>query len=166
MGQFSWFTNEGERILDNRNLLRPIVMVGQMPDGSIVRFTEDDSYDGYGNFGGKDYYELMAEMNGFTADDFNGDKEKLRRKGIELAFDGDPCGENAPHKYPSLSTRGDWYDGKSPKCDPDQGWGVRREDIEAGLFDLCESDLSKDWDDDEWPDDLDDGFEPSEQNEW
>ena len=26
----------------------------------------EDNYDGYGVFGGKDFYELMAEMNGFT----------------------------------------------------------------------------------------------------
>ncbi len=147
MGQFSWFTNDGVRILDDRRLLKPIVMVGKMPDGSIVRFTEDDSYEGYGVFGGKDYYEFMAEMNGFTADDFGGDKEKLRRKGIRLAFEGDPCGEKSPYIYPSLSLDGRWYGGVSPKTDPEQGWGVTKEDVESGLYELDDCDVDNYWND-------------------
>lgn len=147
MGQFSWFTNDGVRILDNRQLKRPVYMVGEMPDGTILTFEEKYEYEGYGEFGGKDYYEFMAEMNGFTADDFSGDRDKLRRKGIELAFEGDPCGKNAQHKYPSLSLDGKWYGGVSPEPDPDQGWGVTRKDVEDGLYDLdyCETDDY--WDD-------------------
>ena len=148
MGQFSWYTNDGVRLLDNRPLLNPVYMTGKMPDGTIVTFKEEVEYDGYGHFGGKDYYELMAEMNGFTADDFGGDRDQLRRQGIDLAFDGDPCGENAPHLYPSLSLDGRWYDGVSPKSDPEQGWGVVRADLEGGLYDLYDCEF--DDDDNEW----------------
>lgn len=140
MGQFSWYTNDGVRLLDDRPLLKPVYMTGEMPDGAIVTYKEERLYDGYGDFGGKDYFEFMAEMNGFTADDFGGDKNLLRSKGIELAFDGDSHGENAPHKYPSLSLDGKWYGGVSPKGDREQGWGVLPEDVEAGLYDLVPSD--------------------------
>tara|TARA_R100001594_G_scaffold141400_1_gene187359 strand:+ start:206 stop:463 length:258 start_codon:yes stop_codon:yes gene_type:complete len=40
----------------------------------------EDNYGGYGVFGGKDYYELLAEMNGLP-----GEGEELRLAGIELA---------------------------------------------------------------------------------
>ena len=146
MGQFSWFTNDGVRILDNRRLEKPVYMTGEMPDGTMLTFEEKHEYEGYGEFGGKDYYEFMAEMNGFTADDFNGDREKLRRKGIRLAFEKDPCGKNAPHKYPSLSLDGKWYGGVSPEPDPDQGWGVTKKDIEDGLYDLDYCDTDDYWD--------------------
>ena len=38
---------------------------------------KETRYDGYGNFGGQDYYDLVATMNGYDAD---------RQKGIDLAF--------------------------------------------------------------------------------
>jgi hypothetical protein len=44
------------------------------PDGRV--FTEKD-YEGYGVFGGKDFYELLAELNGLPSD---------RSAGIDLAF--------------------------------------------------------------------------------
>jgi len=44
------------------------------PDGRI--FTEKN-YDGYGEFGGKDFYELLAELNGLVSD---------RSAGIDLCF--------------------------------------------------------------------------------
>ena len=147
MGQFSWYTNDGVRLLDNRRLLKPVFMTGEMPDGRIVTFREDYGYEGYGEFGGKDYYEFMAEMNGFTADDFNGDKKKLRHKGIELAFKGDPCGMGSPYKYPSLSLDGKWYGGVSPKTDPEQGWGVTKKDVDSGLYELDYCDADEYWDD-------------------
>ena len=159
MGQFSWYTNDGVRILDNRQLKRPVYMVGKMPDSRILTFTEEYEYEGYGVFGGKDYFVFMAEMNGFTADDFGGNIDKLRSKGISLAFEGDPHGENAQHLYPSLSLDGRWYGGVSPKSDPDQGWGVTRKDVEDGLYDLDISDVEGFWDDDEdLEDDVDDIF--------
>ena len=147
MGQFSWYTNDGVRILDNRQLKRPVYMVGKMPDGRILTFTEEYGYEGYGVFGGKDYYVFLAEMNGFTEQDFNGDTEQLRHKGIELAFAQDSSGEHSDCKYPSLSLDGSWYGGVSPKTDSNQGWGVTRKDVEDGLYDLDMSDVEDYWED-------------------
>jgi hypothetical protein len=52
------------------------------PDGQV--FTEDD-YEGYGIFGGRDFYELIAELNGLA-----GDREAC----INLVFNGNPTGDN------------------------------------------------------------------------
>ena len=40
---------------------------------------EESNYDGYGEFGGKDFYELLSEMNGQGSD---------RDIGIDLFFEG------------------------------------------------------------------------------
>lgn len=82
----------------------------------------EECYEGYGVFGGKDYYELLAEMNGVTLDDCGGDKEKLRQKGIDMAFDGHPHGDNPNVKHPSLTEQGWYCDGMAPESDPDQGF--------------------------------------------
>jgi hypothetical protein len=51
-------------------------------------------YDGYGEFGGKDYYELLAELNGAGQD---------REMGITIAFKDNPSGDNTPNViYPKL----------------------------------------------------------------
>jgi hypothetical protein len=50
-----------------------------MLDNKGNRWREPD-YDGYGVFDGKDFYELLAEMNGKTT----------RDEGITLAFSGEP----------------------------------------------------------------------------
>jgi hypothetical protein len=61
------------------------------PDGRV--FTETD-YEGYGEFGGKDFFELLAEINGFESD---------RNTGIDLAFRENPSGDNNKGvKYPKL----------------------------------------------------------------
>lgn len=116
MGQFSWFTNDThERIVNGR----PMHIV--MTDDKGNHWVEE-CYEGYGEFGGKDFYELLAEMNGYCVEDFGGDKDKLRSKGIELAFDDNPCGINPKIKYPSLTTRGWYCNGEAPEPDPDQGF--------------------------------------------
>jgi hypothetical protein len=42
---------------------------------------KESNYEGYGVFGGKDYYELLAEMNGIGSD---------RGDGISLSYSGEP----------------------------------------------------------------------------
>jgi hypothetical protein len=54
------------------------------PDGRV--FTEPD-YEGYGEFGGKDFHELLAELNGLAPD---------RSLGIDLTFKNNPNGDNTP----------------------------------------------------------------------
>jgi hypothetical protein len=73
----------------------------------------EDQYEGYGDFGGKDYYELLSEMNG---------GESCRDEGITLAFS-----EKDGIKFPALvenlpfdfETHDFTY---GPETDPNQSW--------------------------------------------
>lgn len=125
MGCFSWFTQDKshKRIVIG-NIKKPIYMIGEV-NGQRITHTEENHYDGYGVFGGKDYYEFMAEMNGKTIADFDGDRDKLRYAGIEMAFDGDRFGESKKWKHPTLTlVEGDYHDGDAPESDPDQGFPI------------------------------------------
>lgn len=117
-------------------LKKTVFMVGQMPDGTIKRYAETKVYNGYGDFGGKDYYVFLAEINGLTLEQFDGDENKMRDAGIELAFKDDTHGVKSDCKYPSLCTDGNWYGGVSPETDPDQGWFTTEDDRTSGLYDL------------------------------
>jgi hypothetical protein len=116
MGQFSWFTQDtNHRIVNNE----PFKVV--MCDNKGNKYVEH-CYEGYGEFGGKDYYELLAEMNGITLADVGGDKNKLRTKGIQLAFDGHTAGDNPNVLHPSLTESGKYMGGIAPEIDPNQGF--------------------------------------------
>jgi hypothetical protein len=123
MGFFSWKTQDTDVSIANQHSTRDTFRVQMMDDKGNV-WTEDD-YDGYGNFGGKDYYELLAEMNGFVsveaADNYT---EDMRMKGIELAFHGHPNGDNPEVKFPNLveMANGWQYDPKGPEGCADQGF--------------------------------------------
>ena len=65
MGFFSFKTQDTDRSISNVYSGRPTFRV-HMIDNEENVWTEDN-YDGYGVFGGKDFYELVAEMNCFTA---------------------------------------------------------------------------------------------------
>lgn len=125
MGCFSWFTQDKSHKRIVIGIIKePIYMIGEV-NGQRITHTEENHYDGYGVFGGKDYYELMAEMNGKTLADFDGDHDKLRHAGIEMAFDGDPLGYSAKWKHPTLTlVEGDYHDGYAPESDPDQGFPI------------------------------------------
>lgn len=65
MGQFSWkLQDTGERIVNGR----PMHVV--MCDDKGNKYVEE-CYEGYGVFGGKDFYELLAEMNGYKISEIN-----------------------------------------------------------------------------------------------
>jgi hypothetical protein len=81
MGFFSWKTNNtGESIPNMYSGLNPFPVVMQDDKGN---FWSEDCYEGYGVFGGKDYYELLAEMNGFV--ECEDSPKDLRSIGIDLA---------------------------------------------------------------------------------
>lgn len=85
MGFFSWNTCDTGDSISNNCSIRPTFTVHMItPDGRV--FTEKD-YDGYGIFGGKDFYELLAELNGLPSD---------RSAGIDLSFKDNPNGDNTP----------------------------------------------------------------------
>lgn len=124
MGCFSWFTQDKshKRIVIGEKLNSPIYMMGKV-DGVLCTYTQDQPYGGYGVFGGKDFYALMAEMNGKTLADFDGDEDKLRQAGIDMAFDDDPMGMSTKWLHPTLTmVEGNYHNGVSPDIDPDQGF--------------------------------------------
>jgi len=92
MGFFSWNTCDTGESIANAYSNRPTHTVHMItPDGRV--FTEED-YQGYGEFGGKDFYELLAELNGKGSD---------RSEGIRISFDGNPSGDDTPGViYPKL----------------------------------------------------------------
>lgn len=114
MGQFSWRTQDtDERIVAGEK--KPIYMTDNR--GNTWR---EDCYKGYGVFGGKDFYELLAEMNG---------KDSNRMTGIDLAFGMQPDGhceypnaDNPNIIYPSLATEPRYFGGRQPEVDTRQGF--------------------------------------------
>lgn len=109
MGCFSWFTQDtNKRIV----IGEPATII--MSDDKGNHYVEN-CYEGYGEFGGKDYYELLAEMNGLGSN---------RSKGIELAFNGSPEGVNPNCKHPSLTQNGVYMNGVAPVSDPNQGFSI------------------------------------------
>lgn len=97
MGFFSWKTSDTERSIPNAYSNKPTFTVHMITEDGQV-FTETN-YEGYGEFGGKDFYELVAELNGIT----KGTTDKKRLKGIDICFKDNPSGEyNGSFKYPKL----------------------------------------------------------------
>jgi hypothetical protein len=92
MGFFSWNTCDTGESIANTYSTRPTFPVHMItPDGRV--FTEEN-YEGYGEFGGKDFHELLAELNGLESD---------RDAGIDLTFKNNPSGDNTPGViYPKL----------------------------------------------------------------
>lgn len=123
MGCFSWFTQDkSHKRIRIGKPTKPIYMIGKI-NGVTFTYTQTEPYGGYGVFGGKDYYEFMAEMNGKTLADFDGNANKLRDAGIDMAFDGDKRGYSVKWQHPTLTmVEGDYHNGNAPKVDPDQGF--------------------------------------------
>ena len=124
MGFFSWHTQDTDRSIANRYSVRATFPVDMVDDKGNVWHEPD--YDGYGNFGGKDYYELLAEMNGLESD---------RIVGITHAFSGKDV------KFPNLveDATGWVYDPKGPESCSYQGFFYGR--------DTDEDDHDDDWKD-------------------
>lgn len=135
MGQFSFITQDTQR---------PILIAGSMSvnpanQAFTVYMSDDkgnswreDAYEGYGEFGGKDFYVLLAEMNSKGPD---------RDAGIDLAFSG-----KEGVLFPSLSESPKYFGGKAPESDPNQGWGNLDE---ADYDDEDEPEPDDDWDDED-----------------
>ena len=101
MGMFSWKTNDTRRSIKSVISEKPTFRV-YMVDHLGNQWVEDN-YEGYGVFGGKDFYELLAEMNGLRpTDSLKPDStnkhgwedldytDKMRLLGIELEASGKP----------------------------------------------------------------------------
>lgn len=77
MGFFSWYTQDTNKSISNKYSNRPTFTVYMVNPLNLDEYYREDNYEGYGVFGGKDYYELLAEINNRGSD---------RNKGINLAF--------------------------------------------------------------------------------
>ena len=89
MGFFSWKTQDTDKSIASRYSIRSAFKVDMLDNKGNV-WTEHE-YEGYGVFGSKDYYELLAEINGFVSEcgyEIGTDKytNEARLFGINLAF--------------------------------------------------------------------------------
>ena len=141
MGFFSWNTQDTDKSIANQYSNRKTFRV-QMLDNKDNVWTEDD-YEGYGRFGGKDYYELLAEMNGFTSDK-TGDEytDEARGFGIDIAFKDNGSG---------VATEGVYYPNLIEKAD---GWvyemgGPDSCDCQGYFYDETDYDDEDEYSDDE-----------------
>ena len=152
-GQFSWMTQDtGQQIGSQDENKIPVYMF----DDKGKYYYEND-YDGYGEFGGKDYYDLVAEMNGYTADDaekFGGTFGELRGIGIKLAFGELEPKNGGPVLFPALVTKPDKFNYQShnfaveAETDPNQSWYEPEED-EENDYDSYFGDMDREEDDEE-----------------
>lgn len=136
MGFFSWKTQDTDRSIANAHSNRATFKV-QMLDNNGNVWTEE-KYNGYGEFGGKDFYELLAEMNGFISelykkgtDDYT---DEARGFGINLAFSkGNATGVGTEGVYyPNLieEAKGWVYDMSGPDMCENQGYFFSEEEEE------------------------------------
>jgi len=131
-GQFSWMAQDtGEQIGSERENRITVYMYDN--EGNQYK---EAKYDGYGEFGGMDYYELLARMNGYTEEDLEAVKgpfKELRQLGIDVAFDKLPTKDKGRKVlFPALVTdpRYNWKKHdftQEAESDPDQSWYVEPE---------------------------------------
>ena len=117
-GQFSWMTQDtGQQIGSQEENMIPVYMFDDKG-----KYYYESNYDGYGEFGGVDYYELLDKMNGGDGD---------RSRGINLAFEKIKTDNEI--LYPALVTKPN-FNWKShdftqqPKNDPNQSWYMEPEE--------------------------------------
>lgn len=110
MGQFSWYAqDDGAPIYSTDGYQRTVWMI----DNAGNKWREDNC-EGYGEFGGKDFFELVAEMNPQIPHDGS---SELRAHGIDIYYGDEPfLSPNLYHRE-----RSGWVN-----CAPDehggQGW--------------------------------------------
>lgn len=117
MGFFSWITSDTHKGVRNRYSEEGALPVYvYCPDGTKIF---EPNYEGYGVFGGRDIYALVAEWN--APELCCGDDEKDREIGIDLAcYDSD----NWKLKYPiKIAESSDFTYEELEPCigDPNQG---------------------------------------------
>lgn len=117
MGCFSWIAQDTSK---------PIYMTGYQKPGYAQRtyymwdnkgnFWKEPEYEGYGIFGVKDYYILLAEMNNIY--DENVSDEEKRNDGINIEFSPNHDGIF----FPNLTETSTWtWKNKKPDSHANQG---------------------------------------------
>ena len=125
MGQFSWLaTDTGEQIYNDDTEAQTVTMVFKDTNKDIIRVTESD-YEGYGDFGGVDFYDAVCMMNDLPID---------RNNGIDLWFAveenrSSADGKEWPQLYLDTPPNDEDIDFSIMcKDDPNQGWGCEDDD--------------------------------------
>ena len=132
MGNFSWLTSDTNKSIACTYSSREAFTVYLIDNAGNV-WREDD-YEGYGVFGGKDYYALLAEMNidhpSFTDEFSNVDKnnvDQMRSIGIAMSYPTDELGHYTPNtkreiQFPNLceDPHRKWFNTEPDNC-PAQG---------------------------------------------
>jgi hypothetical protein len=117
MGCFSWIAQDTRK---------PIYMTGYQKAGyeqltyymwdNKGNYWKEPDYEGYGMFGGKDYYILLAEMNKTYGKDVTEDEK--REDGISIEFGSN----NADIIFPNLTETKIWkWKNKQPDSHYNQG---------------------------------------------
>lgn len=130
MGQFSWITSDTDQSVLCDGSVRSKML---SPDGRVF---PEHNYEGYGVFDGKDYFELVAELNGKTT----------RQEGIDLLYQGEnrngiaaiavsEYGVVLP-KIVSIDAQGEFESYCESESCPEQGWRDHAEE-EAETCSWC-----------------------------
>ena len=142
-GQFSWMTQDtNQQIGSQEENMIPVYMYDN--EGNSYY---ESNYDGYGEFGGVDYYELLDKMNGGDGD---------RSRGIDLAFEKIKIDSEV--LYPALVTKPNEFNYKSHDFtqeapnDPNQSWYMEPEEEDYNGEDDDNYDDNMDVNDDEYGD--------------
>jgi len=131
-GQFSWITSDTDQQIGSE---RQNTIDVWMYDNEGNSWYEK-RYEGYGEFGGMDYYELLAKMNGYSEEDLEDKKvlkamsygKEMRDIGISLAFEKLPTKDKGKKVlFPALVSDGryNWkrHDfTQEAESDPNQSW--------------------------------------------
>lgn len=126
MGQFSWITSDTEEQVFNDYGKRTVyLLVPEEWQSEFGERFEESDYEGYGIFGGRDAYALVAMWNRpdecKNADGTWKTDDECRLIGIGIAcYDEDNFGLEYPIKITSEPMP--YADAKPSKGDPNQGW--------------------------------------------
>jgi hypothetical protein len=118
-GQFSWMTQDTGQQIGSED--ENTILVYMFDDKG--NFYYENNYEGYGDFGGMDYYSLLDKMNGGRGD---------RGRGIDLAFGNEKTASRV--LFPALVAKPDMFNYKThdftkePESDPNQSWYAPEED--------------------------------------
>lgn len=131
-GMFSWHAGDtDEPIYSDEGHQKTVHML----DDKGNKYTEDN-YEGYGVFGGKDFYILLGEMNGLALSGVQTSEEDHkayyndRDIAIKFAFGDSTDDDREGVKYPRFTTDPSisYEDLPNPRSHDNQGWFAEEED--------------------------------------